>query len=571
MKSKGLMKGLALALILLMVLVGQTLSFAASKVDRIYGANRFETAVAVSAATFEKAGAVVVANGEDFADALTGAGLAVQIGAPVLLTEKTAVVKGLEAEIDRLGASKVYLIGGTSALSEKVEKDLAARYDIKRLWGADRYDTSVSIAKEIVAMGGGSDIFIANGLNFADALSAGGALAKTKGALLLSDGKTLIDGAKERVEAAESVVVLGGEAAVSKGVADAVGATRLWGDNRYETAIAIAKTYYPDPKSGVVVDGTNFPDGFAAVGYSIRHGAPILLVEKDAIDRSVAAYATGLSHLTLIGGENALSERVSNHFASGSGEALKPTPPPPPLVVRKPTNHIASADGYAYNTNEVKQAMREGTTLNGKKVAFLTFDDGPNNTITPRILDTLKAYGIHGTFFMPAQNITKSTSDTFLREYNEGHGIAMHSFTHNYSALYPGRYGNASTILSEMKLSRQRMGAYLGDGFHTNVWRYPGGHMSWNGLAKADSALADEGVMWVDWNVMTGDAEPASRRPSSVSGQVRFLNSTLANAGSPDVAVVLMHDATTKQLTANALPQIIETLKAMGYEFGILE
>lgn len=94
--------------------------------------------------------------------------------------------------------------------------------------------------------------------------------------------------------------------------------------------------------------------------------------------------------------------------------------------------------------------------------------------------------------------------------------------------------------------------------------------MSWANTAASDEALREVGMEWIDWNVMTGDAEPKHRRPDTADGLVAYLENDIAKKGSPSTIVVLMHDATTKQLTVDALSRVIEFLKAQGYEFGIL-
>lgn len=66
-------------------------------------------------------------------------------------------------------------------------------------------------------------------------------------------------------------------------------------------------------------------------------------------------------------------------------------------------------------------------------LAFLTFDGGPNNVITPQVLDILKKNNIKATFFVVGKNINDSTAKPLKRAYNEGHQIAIHSYTHDYN------------------------------------------------------------------------------------------------------------------------------------------
>lgn len=237
---------------------------------------------------------------------------------------------------------------------------------------------------------------------------------------------------------------------------------------------------------------------------------------------------------------------------------------------RKSKNHNMAADAYSYKTADVKAAIDTSTPIADKKLAFLTFDDGPNTTITTQILDLLKSAQVPATFFIPGAYVNDETAEVLKREYAEGHAIAAHSFSHDYGVLYPGRSANATAITQEALAAQARFQKYLPEGFSTAVWRYPGGKMSWANTAASDEALREVGMEWIDWNVMTGDAEPKHRRPDTADGLVAYLENDIAKKGSPSTIVVLMHDATTKQLTVDALPRVIEFLKAQGYEFGIL-
>lgn len=236
----------------------------------------------------------------------------------------------------------------------------------------------------------------------------------------------------------------------------------------------------------------------------------------------------------------------------------------------KGKNHNVAANAYAYSTESVRTASR-GEAKYSNKLAFLTFDDGPNNTVTVQILDILKEKGVPATFFLPTKNVTDKTASVLKRQYDEGHAIALHSHDHDYEKLYPGRTGNTDEIVSQAKKGIETLQKHLGPDFTTNVWRYPGGHMSWKGLSDSDAQLASMGIEWIDWNAMTGDAEPSSRRPTSAQGQVDFLKSSMSTAANKDCLVVLSHDAGNKDITVAALGSVIDQLKADGYAFGILE
>lgn len=239
-------------------------------------------------------------------------------------------------------------------------------------------------------------------------------------------------------------------------------------------------------------------------------------------------------------------------------------------------NHNGKFKHNAYEVTSIREKMKNGK-FDGKKIAFLTFDDGPNNEVTPRILDILRENNVPATFFTIGKAIHEGTSSIVKRMFNEGHAIATHSFSHEYEKLYPGRYPDAHRILKEEKNTIQRLKSILGENFDSRVFRYPGGHMSWNkeGLKHSDELLNQNNIHWIDWNSMTGDAQPKKAkqipRPQNVQQVINNFDESGRLNGAYELAVVLMHDAVGKEITVESLPKLISHLKDLGFEFGILE
>lgn len=240
-------------------------------------------------------------------------------------------------------------------------------------------------------------------------------------------------------------------------------------------------------------------------------------------------------------------------------------------------NHIAEANKYAYDTDQVKKWSKD-SDYEGPKLAFLTFDDGISQ-ITPKILDTLKEKDARATFFLLGKNLTDSTKPVLERMYNEGNALALHSMWHDYDILYPGRYPDPDAIYSEVTNQNQVIKSLLGNHVDTRVFRYPGGHMSWNkeGLKASDKVLEDNGYKWIDWNSMNGDAQSKRitrqadiPRPKTVDQAISNVDTSKSYAANSDVLIVLMHDAGDKELTAKSLGALIDHLREQGYEFGIL-
>ena len=261
------------------------------------------------------------------------------------------------------------------------------------------------------------------------------------------------------------------------------------------------------------------------------------------------------------------NEQVSKGSSSSSKKAKKEDK----TQLKKGSNHSIEASDYAYDVTAVNNTIRGKSQDVKGKVVFLTFDDGIDPTLTPQVMDILKEYGVHATFFHIGYTITPENGDILKRQITEGHAIANHSLSHNFNLLYPGRVPNQSQIISEVDQTNANFQAILGKDFKTRIFRYPGSHMSWQGLKGTDQALAKQDVQWIDWNMLCGDAEPLSVRPTTSESMMAYMDDSQKYFPETTVKVVLMHDTAGKELTVQTLPQIIEYFKNQGYTFGVLE
>lgn len=121
-------------------------------------------------------------------------------------------------------------------------------------------------------------------------------------------------------------------------------------------------------------------------------------------------------------------------------------------------------------TEAQMRGIEEIYTSEEKRV-FLTFDDGPTASVTPFILDLLKQENIKATFFVLG-NRAKSNPDLIKREFEEGHYIANHGYTHKYSSIYT----NSQTVLEEYNYTESCIQQALQNpDYHSRVFRFPGG------------------------------------------------------------------------------------------------
>jgi putative cell wall-binding protein/photosystem II stability/assembly factor-like uncharacterized protein len=232
------------------------LHLARTTLERVAGANRYETAVEISREVFPDGGAdqAVIATGKGYADALAAAGIAGVAGGPLLLVGNT-LPSSVAAELDRLGVTHVYIVGGVGVVPSGVESALsAAGVTVTRLAGVDRYDTARVVAQEVAAELGAAwhhMVFIARGDDFPDALALAPFAYSQQVPILLvkpHDITAQTSGALAVLEVTDAIVA-GGTAAVGEPVKDLIdtilafnggsASTRLAGVDRYGTAAVI--------------------------------------------------------------------------------------------------------------------------------------------------------------------------------------------------------------------------------------------------------------------------------------------------------------------------------------------
>ncbi|MCS5723650.1 cell wall-binding repeat-containing protein [Herbiconiux sp. CPCC 203407] len=289
------------------------------EVDRLAGADRYEVSINTSRAGFpDGSDTVYVASGAVFPDALSAAPAATVAGAPILLTTAATLPAGVKAEIERLGASRIVIVGGTSTVSRSVESALKKLGTTVRIGGADRYEASRNIAA--AAFPRGAEVAVlANGTTFADALSAGAAVDGRGPVLLVKAGSSL-DAATTRLLkrlGVEQIVVAGGEASVSAGIeasaAKIAETVRLGGADRYEASRTINAHFFTEAEHVLLATGQKFPDALSGSAYAPRIDAPLFTVPGTCIPAETLAQieALGATEVTLLGGTATLGEAVA--------------------------------------------------------------------------------------------------------------------------------------------------------------------------------------------------------------------------------------------------------------------
>ena len=209
-------------------------------------------------------------------------------------------------------------------------------------------------------------------------------------------------------------------------------------------------------------------------------------------------------------------------------------------------------------TEEAKKNMSNIYKSENKRV-FLTFDDGPSQTVTPVILDILKQENIKATFFLLGSRV-ELKPDIVKREYEEGHYLASHGYSHVYSQIY----ASPQSVLDEYNNCITAIRNAIGNQeYNPHLFRFPGGYYGgkYANIKKEASQLLEQNeVLHIDWNALTSDAAGAKTTQEFIAE----LEKTVPKHNS---VVVLMHDAGNKTATAEALPTIIKYFRDKGFEF----
>lgn len=194
-----------------------------------------------------------------------------------------------------------------------------------------------------------------------------------------------------------------------------------------------------------------------------------------------------------------------------------------------------------------------------EKIAYLTFDDGPNVSVTPKILNILKLKDVKATFFVIGKHVEEHP-EIVKRAYQEGHYIANHGYDHNNAILYKSK----ESFINEVKKTDIAIGKAIGvEDYCSYVFRFPNGYMSKQNKAKKEEAvelLSQMNYTYIDWNCLNND----SVKKYTKEQLLKNLKKTCKNK---NTLVILMHDTKDVSDSSTVLKDTIDYLKSQGYRF----
>jgi peptidoglycan-N-acetylglucosamine deacetylase len=215
------------------------------------------------------------------------------------------------------------------------------------------------------------------------------------------------------------------------------------------------------------------------------------------------------------------------------------------------TAKLTDEQFYAKYRTVIEQ-KKEEMEPEPKRVAYLTFDDGPNG-YTSGILDVLKDNGVKATFFVLAGGV-QAHPEAVNRMLDEGHNIGLHGVTHDASKIYR----SPQTVVNEMEQDNDAVTAATG--YRTSIMRVPYGSKPWMSQGYRDAVVEAGYRMW-DWNIDSCDSCSANVTADQIVANVK------KQAAGKDYAVILFHD---KKATLAALPRVISYLKEQEFGFKVI-
>ena len=287
----------------------------------IGGGDRIETAIKISRRFYDKAKTVIVVRHDLFPDSMTASVLAKLKDAPILLNPTDKLDPRVGAEIKRLGAEEVIIVGGPDSVSERVREELKV-YDkdknVERVAGVDRYGTSEMVARRVTGITGKKYTgVVASGQVFPDALSVGTFASREAYPILLVKKDTVpyqIERAIKDLDISKTYIA-GGTSTIFKSTEAKLPGVleRMAGKDRYETSVAIAKSKFGDSKEAFIASGEEFADALVISPISGKYNKPTLLASRNKNTNSVVKkyiQDVGLTSITAIGGEKYLPYSV---------------------------------------------------------------------------------------------------------------------------------------------------------------------------------------------------------------------------------------------------------------------
>lgn len=257
----------------------------AAAVTKISGEDGFETAALLSEAVWDSAETVVLATGEDFADALSGAPLAYMEGGPLLFTEKGRLNASAKAEIERLGATNAIILGSAPVISDAQLNALSLMgIETERIGGANRYETAALVSERIDSEGA----VVADGATFKDVSLASVFAAQNQYPILLSQGNRMPRETTEAMAGRSDIVLAADRLSIE----------------------ARTKEEDAERRVAVLAPASNFTDALSAANAAARRNASLYLIGEDGLTNELKQQLKNYESFLVVDSEQLIDEEM---------------------------------------------------------------------------------------------------------------------------------------------------------------------------------------------------------------------------------------------------------------------
>lgn len=377
---------LSLALVSSTAAVLPQTAFAAD--SRLGGSDRYGTSAAVSQNGWPASDYVILASGETYADALCAAPLAKKQDAPILLTGSKTLNSTVKAEIKRLKATHVIEIGGKGAISDSIENELKSgmSLNVTRIGGADRYETSVAVAKEI---GSFDKVVLASGQGYADALSIAPVAASQGYPILLTSKNYVPESVSEYINSKKAFItksyIVGGNGVITDSSVSGVPMpVRIGGSDRYATNVSVM-TYFKSSMNfdklyvvrGAGPKGNEFADALSASALAAKTSSPVILTYNTlskTVEDFIKSNMDSTAGIVPVGGTASVPDSLVSSLQKVIDVSKNENPEPQ----NPPTGGGGSASG---SNSHLISAVNSIKTIEGLNSAQQSVVDGIANVV----------------------------------------------------------------------------------------------------------------------------------------------------------------------------------------------
>ncbi|WP_446897699.1 cell wall-binding repeat-containing protein [Clostridium sp. LBM24168] len=293
--------------------------------ERLSGQDRYGTNTAIIDKGWVKTQSVILVNSRMYADAIVSAPLSKKYIAPILLTDGNVLSRTARDKIQSLSAKNIYIIGGTGVISSNIENDLKSqRYNVVRIAGQTRYDTSVQVAKQL---GGNNDVFVVDGDKWEDALSIAPVAANQQSPILLANKDSAVDSVKfYPVEnGLRTITVVGDNNFIrSNGIINSYGSFfTISGNNSLDVNKAIIDKYKDklDFVKVFLASDSTFADALSGSALAALNNNPIVLVDNNNQDNAKSTVDNNKSNIktiSVLGGTGVISDILVNNIVNNT-------------------------------------------------------------------------------------------------------------------------------------------------------------------------------------------------------------------------------------------------------------